>query len=124
MVAKEPSGEIRVEVGVSTSPKTKNGANDFLPVSPDRGVKATLRILCIAASLALSFKSWSCVEKDPTHDYPLHVLPNTSNRVSSCYSEAWDHPNFRKNAFGVKKPSSELWEHSRAFSEQLSEFRK
>ena len=35
-----------------------------------------------------------------------------------------DHPNFRKNALGVKSPFSELWERSGVFSEQLSEFRK
>ena len=33
-----------------------------------------------------------------------------------------DHPNFRKNALGVKRPFSELWERSGVFSEQLSEF--
>ena len=33
-----------------------------------------------------------------------------------------DHPNFRKNALGVKRPFSELSESSRVFSEQLSEF--
>ena len=32
-----------------------------------------------------------------------------------------DHPNFRKNALGVKKPFSELSESSGVFSEQLSE---
>ena len=35
-----------------------------------------------------------------------------------------DHPIFRKNALGVKRPLSELWERSGVFSEQLSEFRK
>ena len=35
-----------------------------------------------------------------------------------------DHPNFRKNALGVKRPFSELWESSGVFSEHLgSEFR-
>ena len=34
-----------------------------------------------------------------------------------------DHPNFRKNALGVKKPFSELSESSGVFSEQLSEFK-
>ena len=33
-----------------------------------------------------------------------------------------DHPNFRKNALGVKRPFSELSESSGVFSEQLSEF--
>ena len=33
------------------------------------------------------------------------------------------HPNFRKNALGVKRPFSELWERSGVFSEQLSEFK-
>ena len=32
-----------------------------------------------------------------------------------------DHPNFRKNALGVKGPFSELSESSGVFSEQLSE---
>ena len=32
-----------------------------------------------------------------------------------------DHPNFRKNALGVKRPFSELSESSGVFSEQLSE---
>ena len=32
-----------------------------------------------------------------------------------------DHPNFRKNALGVKRPFSELAESSGVFSEQLSE---
>ena len=35
-----------------------------------------------------------------------------------------DHPNFRKNALGAKRPFSELWESSGVFSEQLSEFKK
>ena len=35
-----------------------------------------------------------------------------------------DHPNFRKNALGVKRPFSELRESSGVFSEQLLEFRK
>ena len=41
--------------------------------------------------------------------------------------KAGDHPNFRKkkkHALGAKRPFSELWERSRVFSEQLSEFRK
>ena len=33
-----------------------------------------------------------------------------------------DHPNYRKNALGVKRPFSELSESSGIFSEQLSEF--
>ena len=33
-----------------------------------------------------------------------------------------NHPNFRENALGVKRPFSELWERSGAFSEQLSGF--
>ena len=47
--------------------------------------------------------------------------------VCNDFLEAWgpgDHPNFRKNALGVKRPFSELPESSGAFSEQLSEFRK
>ena len=36
---------------------------------------------------------------------------------------AGDHPNFRKNALGVKRPLSELSESSGVFLEQLSEFR-
>ena len=32
-----------------------------------------------------------------------------------------DHPNFRKNALGVRRPFSELSESSGVFSEQLSE---
>ena len=34
-----------------------------------------------------------------------------------------DHPNFRKNALGVKRPFSELWERSGVSSEQRPEFR-
>ena len=33
-----------------------------------------------------------------------------------------NHPNFRKNALGAKRPFSELWESSGVFSEQLSGF--
>ena len=33
-----------------------------------------------------------------------------------------NHPNFRKNALGVKRPFSELSESSAVFSEQFSEF--
>ena len=37
------------------------------------------------------------------------------------YQKPGDHPNFRKNALGVKRPFSELSESSGVFSEQLSE---
>ena len=43
--------------------------------------------------------------------------------LESNYQKPGDHPNFRRNALGVKRPFSELWESSRLFSEQLSEFR-
>ena len=42
---------------------------------------------------------------------------------TSINQKSGDHPNFRKNAFVVKRPFSELWESSGVFSEQLSEFR-
>ena len=35
-----------------------------------------------------------------------------------------DHPDFRKNALGVKKPFLELWESSGVLSEQFSESRQ
>ena len=37
------------------------------------------------------------------------------------FQKPGDHPNFRKNALGVKRPLSELSESSGVFSEQLSE---
>ena len=37
------------------------------------------------------------------------------------FQKPGDHPNFRKNALGVKRPFSELSESSGVFSEQLSE---
>ena len=37
------------------------------------------------------------------------------------FQKPGDHPNFRKNALGVKGPFSELSESSGVFSEQLSE---
>ena len=45
-----------------------------------------------------------------------------SQDVSICHNLE-DHPNFRKNALGVKRPFSELSESSGVFSEQLSEFK-
>ena len=41
----------------------------------------------------------------------------------SIHQKPGDHPNFRKNSFGVKRSFSELSESSGVFSEQLSEFR-
>ena len=41
--------------------------------------------------------------------------------VSFQHQKPGDHPNFRKNALGVKRPFSELSESSGVFSEQLSE---
>ena len=41
--------------------------------------------------------------------------------VKNDYQKPGDHPNFRKNALGVKGPFSELSESSGVFSEQLSE---
>ena len=41
----------------------------------------------------------------------------------SVFQKPGDHPNFRKNALGVKRPFSELSESSGVFSEQLSEFK-
>ena len=40
------------------------------------------------------------------------------------FQKPGNHPNFRKNALGAKRPFSELWESSGVFSEQLSEFKK
>ena len=47
--------------------------------------------------------------------------------MRTSFSYEWhqkpgDHPNFRKNTLGVRRPFSELSESSGAFSEQLSEF--
>ena len=44
------------------------------------------------------------------------------NVLSFSTAQNGDHPNFRKNALGVKRPFSELSESSGVFSEQLSEF--
>ena len=41
--------------------------------------------------------------------------------VSNKIQKPGDHPNFRKNALGVKRPFSELSESSGVFSEQISE---
>ena len=38
------------------------------------------------------------------------------------FQKPGDHPNFQKNALGVKRPFSELSENSGVFSEKLSEF--
>ena len=39
------------------------------------------------------------------------------------FVRAWDHPNFKKNAPGVKRPFTELSESSGIVWEQLSELR-
>ena len=51
---------------------------------------------------------------------PKHII--TFKRFIVLIQEPGDHPNFRKNALGVKRPFSELSESSGLFSEQLSEF--
>ena len=43
-------------------------------------------------------------------------------KIYSEVQKSGDHPNFRKNALGVKRPFSELSESFGVFSEQLSEF--
>ena len=57
-------------------------------------------------------KGWTKSEKKPL---------NATDRL--CVQKPGDHPNFRKNALGVRRPFSELSESSGVFSE-LSEFRK
>ena len=44
------------------------------------------------------------------------------SRIAQLPQKPGNHPNFRKNALGAKRPFSELWESSGVFSEQLSEF--
>ena len=46
------------------------------------------------------------------------------NKNESVIQKPENHPNFRKNALGVRRSFSELWESSGVFSEQLSEFKK
>ena len=53
----------------------------------------------------------------PRHKHMFRIGTKKSNQKPG------DHPNFRKNALGVKRPFSELSESSRVFSEQLSEFK-
>ena len=54
----------------------------------------------------------------------VHDVKNLKHSVkfpSATFQKPGNHPNFRKNALGVKRPFSELWERSGIFSEQLSE---
>ena len=51
----------------------------------------------------------------------LLVLAQCPKKVNHSSEKPGDHPNFRKNALGVKRPFSELSESSGVFSEQLSE---
>ena len=45
---------------------------------------------------------------------------NCSHNVLQKVQKPGDHPNFRKNALGAKRPFSELWESSGAFTEKRS----
>ena len=51
---------------------------------------------------------------------PVQAL---DHMVAEYTTQPWDHPDSKKNSFGVKRPFSELSESSRAYSEQLSESR-
>ena len=53
---------------------------------------------------------------------PLDSYSYVMMARSNVIQKPGNHPNFRKNALGVKRPFSELWERSGVFSEQLSEF--
>ena len=70
------------------------------------------------ANFHKSFVSW-VLNRESTEHWDFHRL----EPYTKLYSEPGDHPNFRKNALGVKRPFSELSESSGVFSEQLSEFR-
>ena len=51
----------------------------------------------------------------------FHPIGGVGGVCGSATLGTSDHPNFRKNALGVKRPFSELSESSGVFSEQLSE---
>ena len=60
-------------------------------------------------------------------DWRLACSPRICSVVMTApldpkFQKAGDHPNFRKNALGVRRPFSELSESSGVLSEQLSEF--
>ena len=59
----------------------------------------------------------------PPLDFPKFFLYRAIGRgvFGSQIQKPGDHPDFRKNALGVKRPFSELSESSGVFSEQLSE---
>ena len=59
-----------------------------------------------------------CENLRQTADMASFVPSSLSN-----YQKPGNHPNFRKNALGAKRPFSELSESSGVFSEQLSEFK-
>ena len=53
----------------------------------------------------------------------IGIRVRTCNPFRAKQLSEGDHPNFRKNALGVKRPFSELSESCRVFLEQCSEFR-
>ena len=81
--------------------------------------------VCLRSTFMYRKQRSSTVSKEaPIVSKKLHPFKtNVGERL--LFSEAWGPPHFKKkNALGVKRPFSKLWESSAVFSEQLSEFRK
>ena len=129
-----PSSEIRKSCAVKAAPRKD--------IADANNVKAVVSTWHITSPEVLGASCWvhagvGNIANDSSwtkeFEFQFGIQPSTSQTTIGAEIITWDivsifvqkpgdHPNFRKNALGVKRPFSELSESSGVFSEQLSEF--